>query len=443
MRTPNVIRGLSTLVLSCIPLLLLFTPMLSGASPSIADMPTEESPIAASADLIYEGFETTDDLNWWSLEKCCDYSIQLDEAYSRDGSQSARFELLRDDPDVSGSRRVELTSIKNGSAPIDSVRWYGVSYYVPSDYGIDPTFEIVSQWHSRPDDCNDPCDWGSPPMHISITGNQWKGQFRYDYDGKFENNTPDGIIELETELGSVARDQWTDFVFQVRWSQSDAGFLKIWKNGTLAYDYQGPIGFNRSGGHHMKVGIYKPPYKYDRDSTTTDKRVLWIDSVRIGDETASYEDVAPGNNDAAPAQGLRYALYENDTLSGTPIKTGIDTTVDWNWGTNAPGVGLPEDGFSIRWEGLVEPRYSETYDFCTVSDDGVRLWVDGQQLIDNWTFHGVTEDCGSITLQAGQQYEVKMEYFDATGDAVARLLWSSPSQFKEVIPESQLFADEL
>ena len=73
-------------------------------------------------------------------------------------------------------------------------------------------------------------------------------------------------------------------------------------------------------------------------------------------------------------------------------------------------MGFPEDAFSIRWEGLVEPRYSETYDFCTFSDDGVRLWVDGQQLIDNWTFHGVTEDYGSITLQAGQQYEVKMEY---------------------------------
>lgn len=86
------------------------------------------------------------------------------------------------------------------------------------------------------------------------------------------------------------------------------------------------------------------------------------------------------------------------------------------------------------------PRYSETYTFYTQSDDGVRLWVNGQLLINNWTYHGWTENSGTITLQAQQRYDIKMEYFQGCCGAVAALSWSSPSQAKEVIPNGLLFA---
>jgi hypothetical protein len=95
--------------------------------------------------------------------------------------------------------------------------------------------------------------------------------------------------------------------------------------------------------------------------------------------------------------------------------------------------------FSIRWTGQVMPKYSETYTFATVSDDGVRLWVNGQPLINNWTDHGPTEDNATIKLVAGQRYDIKMEYYQAAGGAAAHLYWASASQPREIIPGTQLF----
>ena len=83
--------------------------------------------------------------------------------------------------------------------------------------------------------------------------------------------------------------------------------------------------------------------------------------------------------------------------------------------------------------------YSEEYTFTTLSDDGVRLWVNGVKFIDNWTSHGSILNEGKIKLNAGQKYEIKLEYFNNTGDAIIKLSWSSQSQNKQAIPQSQLF----
>ncbi|MBI4324721.1 MAG: hypothetical protein HY674_05600 [Chloroflexi bacterium] len=101
-------------------------------------------------------------------------------------------------------------------------------------------------------------------------------------------------------------------------------------------------------------------------------------------------------------------------------------------------AALPKDGFSVRWTGRIEPRYSETYTFTTFSNDGVRLWVNGQLIVDNWTDHSGREDSGTIALQAGKKYDLKLEYYQAGGAAAMKLMWSSPSQKKEVIPERVL-----
>jgi hypothetical protein len=95
--------------------------------------------------------------------------------------------------------------------------------------------------------------------------------------------------------------------------------------------------------------------------------------------------------------------------------------------------------YSVRWSGQVAPKYSETYTFYTRADDGAKLTVNGKLLIDNWTTHPVTEDSAQIVLKAGHRYTLEMEYFQANAGAEAMLLWSSPSQSKEIIPSEQLF----
>ena len=115
-----------------------------------------------------------------------------------------------------------------------------------------------------------------------------------------------------------------------------------------------------------------------------------------------------------------------------------NASVDYDWGGGSPASGIPADNFVVRWVGYVEPRYTGTYTFYTHTDDGVMLWVNNQQLFSNWTTHALTEDSGTIDLVAGQTYPIVMEYYEDTGSAVAKLLWSSDDQVKEIIPASQL-----
>ena len=162
--------------------------------------------------------------------------------------------------------------------------------------------------------------------------------------------------------------------------------------------------------------------------------------------------VAEGDGQLAPdsqrnfvaglAPGLRGEYYDNSDFTSLALLR-TDPTIDFEWAANSPDPALGADTFSVRWSGQVRPLYSETYTFYTVSDDGVRLRVNGQLIIDNWTLHGATEDSGAISLVAGQLVDIEMELYENAGYAVGRLLWSSPTQAKEIVPESQLVSDPL
>ncbi len=82
-----------------------------------------------------------------------------------------------------------------------------------------------------------------------------------------------------------------------------------------------------------------------------------------------------------------------------------------------------------------------TYRFQTVSDAGVRVWVSGQQLINDWSSHTATTDTSAgINLIAGQRYAITVEYFENNGTAIARLLWQTPGNTTTVtVPKDRLF----
>lgn len=145
----------------------------------------------------------------------------------------------------------------------------------------------------------------------------------------------------------------------------------------------------------------------------------------------------------AADHGLSASFY-NSTIPGTGpgVVNRVDQTVDFYWGTGTPAAGVNSDKFSARWTGQVQPRYSETYTFTTRSDEAVRLWVNGQLIIDAWSRHSLRSDNGTITLQAGKRYDLKMEFYDYSGSATARLMWSSLSQLQEDVPSSQLYAQD-
>lgn len=152
------------------------------------------------------------------------------------------------------------------------------------------------------------------------------------------------------------------------------------------------------------------------------------------------EYLQPGGWDRSWHQnGLAATFFDNNNFTGPSI-TRRDPRVNFDWGAGAPDPFIGPDDFSVRWEGQVWAGYSETYTFYTLSDDGVRLWVNNQLLIDNWSYHGPTENSASINLVRGQKYNIKLEYFEGGGGATMKLSWSSPSQTKQIIPEDRLFS---
>lgn len=117
----------------------------------------------------------------------------------------------------------------------------------------------------------------------------------------------------------------------------------------------------------------------------------------------------------------------------------VDETIDYNWGTGAPIGGINGTKFSAIWTGKIRPEYTEEYTFYTLSDDGVKLWVNGKQIINKWNEQSVREHRGKIRLEAGKFYDIRLEYFDRTLYAEVHLKWSSESQEKEIVPKEALF----
>ena len=129
-----------------------------------------------------------------------------------------------------------------------------------------------------------------------------------------------------------------------------------------------------------------------------------------------------------------------NAFTGAPTWTNSDWTINYDWVEGGP-FPIPWDSctnyFTIRWIGSVQPFYpDQTYTFYTRSDDGVRLWVNGQLLIDKWVPQGATEWSGSIAL-GSSPVDVILEYFEQTGNASVALSWDSLSIPKTIIPQQQ------
>ena len=159
-------------------------------------------------------------------------------------------------------------------------------------------------------------------------------------------------------------------------------------------------------------------------------------------------NIATATTQGQPAigagDGLRGEYYAGNMINlatSTPILTRVDPTVNFNWDTVGPDPSVGQSNFEVNWTGEVQAQYSEAYTFSTVSDDGVELYVNGQLVINDFTYHGATTDTSAaIQLQAGQSYSIQMVYFQGGGQAVAQLFWASAHTPTEIIPQSQLFS---
>jgi beta-glucosidase len=142
--------------------------------------------------------------------------------------------------------------------------------------------------------------------------------------------------------------------------------------------------------------------------------------------------------------GLKGEYFQGTALQGSPAATRLDQSIAFNWPKPIENIDplIPQPKFSVRWTGQVVAQRSGEYRFAADSDDGVRVWVNGELIIEDWAARAVRRnESKPIIMEAGQSYDIRVEYYDAGGEAIVRLLWKLPpvgGALKEYDPETTM-----
>lgn len=138
--------------------------------------------------------------------------------------------------------------------------------------------------------------------------------------------------------------------------------------------------------------------------------------------------------------GLTGKYYDTETF-GTLVTTRTDASINFNFASAIPaGTAITAaTTYSVAWSGQIEPAYSELYTFFVTADDGARLWVDDQLIVQRTFYQAPGELRGQIRLKAGHRVNVRLEFIQQGGPASVKLEWASSSQTKQVVPTNRLY----
>jgi len=162
--------------------------------------------------------------------------------------------------------------------------------------------------------------------------------------------------------------------------------------------------------------------------------ILWdnpsITDVGVGAGAEQAIPAAQLCTDTGETGGLTARYFQGENFD-TLVTNRTDAQVDFNW-SDTPPPGLSHDHYSVRWDGFVQALQAGTYTFFTSSDDGVRLWIDDRQVIDAWGIHPAQTDRATVTFAANSRHRIRLEYFQAGGEAIAHLAWQLPAKTSQV-----------
>lgn len=188
---------------------------------------------------------------------------------------------------------------------------------------------------------------------------------------------------------------------------------------------------NSKSGTFIKVG--NDIYMHHCDESYHGGILEW----KISDLNTIAEQTIPVTL-TTTAHGVDAKYYDGSNLNNVNLKKSrTNAIIELG---NLPSELSNASNFSVRWEGFIEPTTSDNYTLHTNTDEKVRLWIDGDLIIDSWSNAAQTEfSSGAIALTANIRYPIRMEYANTTGTSNASLSWSSPSQSKQSIPSINLF----
>lgn len=156
-------------------------------------------------------------------------------------------------------------------------------------------------------------------------------------------------------------------------------------------------------------------------------KINFAQGMIIDGETNPIETKYLFTNEDEKVNGLKAEYFTNMNLEGEPARVIVDNQINFMWNDKGPFEDFQKDNFSVRWTGYVKPEKTETFTFDVGSDDGVRLYIDDQLVIDDWTDHAFLTNSFTKDLKAGQLYKIKLEYYENGGGAIVKFGWRKPN----------------
>ncbi|MBD2357452.1 VCBS repeat-containing protein [Tolypothrix sp. FACHB-123] len=233
---------------------------------------------------------------------------------------------------------------------------------------------------------------------------------------------------------------------------ADVGYIQMELPAPVEADRGLWIDYNIVGGTAIQ-GVDYQNSQYRKVSTNPDTQFNGI-IIPKGERTGRIYFAAFRNAIDAPnktiqleilpstfSRGLEGQYFNNRNFSGAPVATRLDPKIDFNYGNGKPLPELSSNNFSIRWQGHIRPRKGGEYTFYTNSDEGTRLTINGQVLIDMQRIgdQSALENSGKITLKADEFYDLQLDYYNDQGNAGIQLLWSGPGIEKQIVPQEFLY----
>jgi hypothetical protein len=256
-------------------------------------------------------------------------------------------------------------------------------------------------------------------------------------------------VETINPDGTVAGDVWN---FELRKSKAsapnppdgmkwvDPNTTLTWEPGADATTAMVYFSKNRDDVVLGMVGELAMTNEYDPGLLDSQTTYYWrVDSMAA--DKVFQGDVWSFITRGPDVGGLLGSYFNNQNLQGNPVLTRVEGPLAFEWQNASPETDVvAEDGFSARWEGLLEVPITDTYMIMARKDDGAACWIDGEvvfyDMLASW---GVSEVKGFVELEVGK-HEIVVEYFDVGYNAQIELLWSTESMPLQTVPIQALSA---
>ena len=193
--------------------------------------------------------------------------------------------------------RTEMSLLSNSNRELkhEAEYWIGIAVYLANGWPKDiKSFdETIFQAHHRGNDSKGESWTGLAPLSLRTIDGQWMIHTVSSPTKSVEISSGKQIYGKgnNKRIGPYETDKWVEFVFNVKFTHTNSGFVRVWKDNNKVMDYKGPVGYKNSQGPYLKLGIYKSQWRTGKSKISS--RTVYHDELRIKKGPGSPADVAP------------------------------------------------------------------------------------------------------------------------------------------------------